>query len=107
VRIAFDKLDPRILPQMGVQVWFYAEKGESAQPQAASISIPQTAVHGSGASQYVYLVEQGHVKQRSVKTLPAANNQVTVLSGLSGGEQLVVSSKSPLHDGEAVQEQNP
>ncbi len=107
VRIAFDKLDPRILPQMGVQVWFYAEKGEKSQPQAATISIPQTAVHGSGTSQYVYVVEQGRAKQQKVKTLPAANDQATVLSGLGGGEQLVVSSKSPLHDGEKVQEQNP
>ena len=48
VRIAFDKLDPRILPQMGVQVWFYAEKGAHAEPQAATITIPQGAVHGSG-----------------------------------------------------------
>ncbi len=107
VRIAFDNLDSRILPQMGVQVWFYAEKGQNSQPQIATIAIPQSAVHGSGAAQYVYVVDQGHVKQQSVKILPAANNQVTVLSGLSGGEILVVSSKAPLHEGEKVQEQNP
>ncbi len=107
VRIAFDKLDPRILPQMGVQVWFYAAQNKTAQPSVTTIAIPQSAVHGSGVDQYVYLVEQGHVKQQGVKTLPASNNQVTVLSGLSGGEQLVVSAKTPLHDGEAVREQNP
>ncbi|MDE2345303.1 MAG: efflux RND transporter periplasmic adaptor subunit, partial [Gammaproteobacteria bacterium] len=107
VRIAFNKLDPRILPQMGVQVWFYAEKGQNLQPQAATISIPLKAVHGSGASQYVYLVEQGRARKQAVKTLPAANDQLSVLSGLNGGEQLVVSSKTPLQDGEKVQEQNP
>lgn len=107
VRIAFDKLDPRILPQMGVQVWFYAEQNNTnAQPSVATISIPQSAIHGSGANQYVYLVQQGHVKQQGIKTLPAANNQVTVLSGLNGGETLVVSSASALHDGETVREQN-
>jgi RND family efflux transporter MFP subunit len=103
VRIAFDKLDPRILPQMGVQVWFYAEPNSNhAQPSVARISIPQTAVHGSAGNQYVYLVRQGLVKQQSVKISPGANGQVTVLSGLNGGETLVVSSKSPLHDGQAV-----
>lgn len=102
VRIAFDKLDPRILPQMGVQVWFYAEPNNNSQANVAAISIPQSAVHGSGASQYVYLVEQGHVKQQSVKTLPGANGQMTVVSGLSGGETLVTASASALHDGEAV-----
>jgi RND family efflux transporter MFP subunit len=102
VRIAFDKLDPRILPQMGVQVWFYAEQNATAQASVASISIPQSAVHGSGTQQYVYLVENGRVKQQSVKTLPAANQQVTVMSGLSGGETLVVSSPSALHAGEGV-----
>ncbi|MGH8280376.1 MAG: efflux RND transporter periplasmic adaptor subunit [Gammaproteobacteria bacterium] len=107
VRIAFDKLDPRILPQMGVQVWFYAEPSDAnAKASVATISIPQGAVHGSGANQYVFLVENGRAKQQSVKTLPAANQQLMVVSGLSGGETLVVSSASPLHAGEAVREQN-
>ena len=103
VRIAFDKLDARILPQMGVQVWFYAEPNSNhAQASVAAISIPQTAVHGSAGNQYVYLVRQGRVKLQSVKISPGANGQVTVLSGLNGGETLVVSSKSPLRDGQAV-----
>ncbi|MGB9428842.1 MAG: efflux RND transporter periplasmic adaptor subunit [Gammaproteobacteria bacterium] len=106
VRIALDKLDPRILPQMGVQVWFYAEANAQTETQIAAITIPQSAVQGSDGNQYVYLVQQAHVKQQSVKTLPAANNQVTVLSGLSGGETLVVSADKPLHDGEVVREQN-
>lgn len=103
VRIAFDKLDPRILPQMGVQVWFYAEPNSSnTQTSIATISIPQSAVHGSDASQYVFLVEQGRAKQQNVKTLPGANGQVTVVSGLNGGETLVIASPASLHDGEAV-----
>ncbi|HVC38013.1 MAG TPA: efflux RND transporter periplasmic adaptor subunit, partial [Gammaproteobacteria bacterium] len=102
-----DKLDPRILPQMGVQVWFYAEASKNPEPQITRIVIPQTAVHADSSNQYVYLVVQGYVKQQSVKTLPAPDKQVTVLSGLSGGEKLVVSSKTPLHDGESVKEQNP
>ncbi|MGA9855275.1 MAG: efflux RND transporter periplasmic adaptor subunit [Gammaproteobacteria bacterium] len=106
VRIAFDKLDPRILPQMGVQVWFYAEASKNPEPQITRIVIPQTAVQGGSGNQYVYLVQQGHVKQQSVKTLPAPDKQVTVLSGLSGGETLVVSSKAPLHDGERVQDRD-
>ena len=102
VRIAFDKLDARILPQMGVQVWFYAEPNTKVQEHAATISIPQGAVHGSGAGQYVYLVVNGKVKQQNVKTLPGADGQVTVVSGLNGGETLVTAAPSPLHDGEAV-----
>ncbi|MGH8378921.1 MAG: hypothetical protein ACRER7_08185, partial [Gammaproteobacteria bacterium] len=82
------------------------EQNQNPQPQAATISIPQGAVHGSGNNQYVYLVQQGHAKQESVKTLAGANGQVSVLSGLNGGEVLVVSAKSPLHDGEAVREQS-
>ncbi|MBU6510595.1 MAG: efflux RND transporter periplasmic adaptor subunit, partial [Gammaproteobacteria bacterium] len=102
VRIAFDKLDPRILPQMGVQVWFYAEPNSNVQTSVATISIPQSAVHGSGASQYVFLVANGRVKQQSVKVLLGANQQVTVVSGLNGGETLVTASPSSLRDGEAV-----
>ncbi|MBU6510627.1 MAG: efflux RND transporter periplasmic adaptor subunit [Gammaproteobacteria bacterium] len=102
VRIAFDKLDPRILPQMGVQVWFYAEPNSNTQTSVATISIPQSAVHGSAGSQYVFLVANGRVKQQSVKVLPGANQQVTVVSGLNGGETLVTASPASLRDGEAV-----
>ncbi|MHB8425328.1 MAG: efflux RND transporter periplasmic adaptor subunit [Gammaproteobacteria bacterium] len=105
VRIAFDKLDPRILPQMGVQAWFYATPGGHSEPSIASIQIPEGAVYGSGGSQYVFLVEAGHIQQQPVKTAPAAQGQVRVLSGLNGGEQLVISADTRLRAGEAVRTQ--
>lgn len=108
VRIAFDKLESRILPQMSVQAFFYSSKKNANQAsQIARIEIPKAAVHGSRGNRYVYLVEGGHVKKHGIKIAPATGNgKVTVLSGLSGGEQLIVSAKTPLHDGEAVQEQS-
>ncbi len=105
VRIAFDKLDPRILPQMGVQAWFYATPGGHSEPRIARIRIPESAVYGSRGSQYVFLVVAGHIQRQPVHTVPATQGQVRVLSGLSGGEQLILSTHARLRAGEAVRTQ--
>src|SRR6266704_4461805 len=64
VRISFDKLDPRILPDMGVKVGFLSEEpsakktkgGKSAQGPAAKAIIRQSAVRGEGSRSYVFAV---------------------------------------------------
>ena len=43
VRVGFDKLDPRILPEMGVKVAF-RESGEAAPRPAARSTVPKSAV---------------------------------------------------------------
>ena len=48
VRVAFDKLDPRILPQMGVQVRFLSADSPIAAPVAR---VPLSALHREGAQQ--------------------------------------------------------
>lgn len=105
VRIAFNKLDPRILPQMGVQVWFYAKSRSTPATLLTRIEIPRSALHGSAGSEYVYLVEHGRVTRQAVKILSAPDGEVTVLAGLRGGERLVVSARARLHAGERVREQ--
>ena len=54
VRISFDQLDPRILPDMGVKVAFLSEeparkkaKNQDQAPAAKAV-IPKSAVHGEG-----------------------------------------------------------
>ena len=52
VRISFDRLDPRILPDMGVKVAFlerrsFARRRPRANAPAAKAVIPKSAVHGS------------------------------------------------------------
>jgi RND family efflux transporter MFP subunit len=104
VRIAFNKLDPRIVPEMGVQVWFYNKKPKAGENAPAFVSVPAKAVRGSGADRYVYVVNDGKAQRQPVKTGSRRGDAVRVTSGLSGGEQVIVSAPKNLHDGEKVAE---
>ena len=100
VRIGFDKLDPRILPQMSIQVWFLGDTGTAAQTQSpARVYVPQAAVHKDGATPYVFMYDDGKVERRAVKTGAVTGSDVEILAGVSADERVILSSAKPLSDG--------
>jgi len=109
VRISFDKLDPKILPDMGVKVAFLNEEDTSKQtqanqpPAAAKAIIPQSAVRGEGTQAYVFAVRDGKLERRAVTLGRKMGNDVEVLAGVNAGDQLVVRGGENLQDGQKVQ----
>jgi RND family efflux transporter MFP subunit len=104
VRVGFDKLDPRILPQMSIQVWFLGEDGGSTQAPPARVMIPQAALHKDGSTPYVFIFDDGRVERRAVKVGAATGSDVEILAGVSGDEKVILSSDKPLADGVRVRE---
>jgi HlyD family secretion protein len=104
VRLAFDKLDRRILPDMGVKVSFLSEEREGAQAMAAKprVLIPRAAVREGGGTPHVFIVQGDRVERRAIRTGPASGEEVAVESGLSGGEQVVVEGPEQLAEGHKV-----
>lgn len=100
VRISFDALDPRILPDMGVKVSFL----ESAlDTTAAHIAlVPKDAVRGEGSERYVYVVKNGRVDRRAVQTGRDRGGDVEIASGLRSGEWVVVRPDGVFRDGTQV-----
>jgi RND family efflux transporter MFP subunit len=107
VRISFDKLDPRILPDMGVKVSFLSDEPAVAKGKndavAPRVIIPQAAAHGEADSAFVFIVRDGKLERRAV-SLGNTNgaSDVEVIAGVRSGDQLVVGGPDNLHDGEAV-----
>ena len=103
VRLAFDQLDPRILPDMGVKVSFLSEEqarpAEEARPR---VLIPRAAVRKGRGSEHVFIVQGEQVERRAIRTAPASGEDVAVVSGLSGGEQVVVEGPEQLAQGHKV-----
>jgi len=99
VRIAFEQLDPRILPDMGIKVRFLEERAATgpATPRLASGAVVRD---DSGTS--VWVVRDGKVERRAVKLGDEQGGEVTVLEGLQGGEAVVVDPPQRLRDGAAV-----
>jgi RND family efflux transporter MFP subunit len=102
VRVGFDKLDPRILPQMSIQVWFLGDEAGAAAAPQARVQIPQAAVHKDGATPYVFVYDDGRAERRAVKLGAETGTDVEVLAGISGDERVIVQADKPLTDGARV-----
>jgi RND family efflux transporter MFP subunit len=107
VRIAFDELDPRILPDMGVKVAFLDT--ETASTSAAAdrprILVPRKAVRSSNGREVVFVVSRDRVERRAVQVGATQGSDVEILSGLSAGERVVVGDPGNLADGAEVREE--
>ena len=107
VRISFLKLDPRILPDMGVKVAFLEgekpeAKGKEKSPQALAF-IPKSAVRGNAGTSFVLLVRNGKLERRAVSLGGERGTDVAVLAGVSPGDSLVVKGPDNLQDGDKIE----
>lgn len=72
--------------------------GESDVPLA-----PVSAVKVRGQMEMVHLFADGRVQSRIVKTGKQLANQIEIISGLDGGETLIIQSSAALKDGQPVE----
>jgi RND family efflux transporter MFP subunit len=104
VRIGFDALDPKILPDMGVKVSFLKEEpaaGGTVQA-APRVLVAKAAVRTSAGKSIVFVVKDGRVERRAVSTGLDSGDQVEVVSGLQAGERVVVDPPAALKDADKV-----
>jgi RND family efflux transporter MFP subunit len=106
VRISFDKLDPRILPDMGIKVTFLSDepvkKVDASAPVVAAL-LPNEALHDDGGKKIVFLVKGDKLERRAVATGNVQGAQTEVLSGIAAGDAVVVKGPANMQDGLAVQ----
>src|SRR6202451_166854 len=104
VRISFLKLDPRILPDMGIKVTFFGaepeQKNGAAEP---AVLIPQDAVRDDQGKKIVFLVKNDHLERRAVGLGATRGSDAEILAGLDAGDTVVVKGPATLRDGEAVE----
>jgi RND family efflux transporter MFP subunit len=102
VRIAFDALDPRILPDMGIKVAFLGAETPAAVA-AAPVTIAKSAVRTDAGSQVVFVVTaDNRVERRALRLGPAKDDRIEVASGLTPGEKIVLEPPAALKDGDRV-----
>ncbi len=107
VRIAFDQLDPRILPDMGVKVAFLGAAAaaapaanEAAKPK---LTIPKQALRAEGPVRIVFVAAgDGRAERRAVRPGVETGERVEILSGLAPGEHVVVTASRPLAAGSRI-----
>jgi len=102
VRVGFDGLDPRILPDMGIKVSFLEERAGGDAAPSQRLFVPRAAVRQDGGRDVVLVVADERVERRAVTLGAASADEIEVLAGLSASEQVVVEGKAELIDGARV-----
>jgi HlyD family secretion protein len=97
-----DKLDPRILPDMGVKVSFLRDEDPQAAAPAVRLSVPKAAVKSVDGRTVVFVVNADRVERRAIRAGFESGDQVEVLSGISAGERVVIEGPVTLKDGDRV-----
>jgi HlyD family secretion protein len=101
VRISFDKLDPRILPDMGVKVSFLAGEQAAGRPAAKAV-VPREAPRTLDGRSVVFLFRNGAVERRAVSLGTETGGDVEVTAGLAPGDKVVIGGPANLRDGQRV-----
>ena len=101
VRVGFDKLDPRILPDMSIKVAFRDNAGTTA---GYAVVIPKGAVLNRDGRDVVFIVQDGHAERRAVTVTDTQGDDSVVSAGVSAGEKVVVGAPANLQDGMSVKE---
>jgi RND family efflux transporter MFP subunit len=97
VRIGFNELDPRILPDMAIKVSFLRDADESATPVAQSTTLaPRATIKTEGGNSFAFVVRGDSVERRAVRLGDADGDRVEVIAGLQPGDRVVVSPPAEL-----------
>ena len=111
VRVGFDRLDPRILPQMSIKVAFRENTAAPSPASASSASaphgviIPKSALRSSDGRDIVFVFQNGRAERRAVSVASTQNNETFVSSGLTAGEKIIIEAPATLAEGASVSEE--
>jgi len=101
VRATFERLDPRILPDMGVKVTFLGEE-RSAPTAAGRVLVSRAALVDEGGTTAVFVHRDGKVERRAVRIGQIRGSDQEIVAGLADGEQVVTTGAKQLRDGQSV-----
>jgi RND family efflux transporter MFP subunit len=104
VRVSFETLDDRILPQMGTRVAFLEAASAEERLRAGGLLVSREALGREGAEYWVWVVQDGVLERKAVTVRAPEVNPVVVLSGLEEGASVVVEGAADLKPGRRVRE---
>ncbi|WP_449427480.1 efflux RND transporter periplasmic adaptor subunit [Rhodanobacter umsongensis] len=108
VRVALEQKDARIVPDMGVRVSFLEVKPQASAQAPQGVLVPATAIVRRDGHSVVFVVEDGHARQRTVNPPGQAYGELRLLpAAVKPGDSVVVSPPAGLRDGSDVQMKKP
>ncbi len=105
VRIGFLERDARILPDMGIQVSFQADRSTDqaeTAPTLTGVTVPKTAVRELDGRTLVFKVTDGLASRQAVTAGGSVGSRIVVVAGLQPGDRVINPLPDTLTDGQAV-----
>ena len=100
VRLAFKKLDPRILPDMAIKVTFLREGDDTTATDGRQPVplVPRAAIKTVGSDNFAFVVRGDEVERRAIRVGGTDGDRLEVLAGLQPGDRVVLSPPPNLSD---------
>jgi RND family efflux transporter MFP subunit len=103
VRVAFEKRDERMVPDMGVRVSFLDAKPAAQAAVPKGVLVPANAIAQRDGHSVVFVVDGERAKQRTVNPATQSYGESRLLpAAVNAGESVVVSPAAELRDGATV-----
>jgi HlyD family secretion protein len=105
VKVKFDAIDPRVLPEMSAKVVFL-ERPLSEAERTPIVAVSSQAVAAREGKPVVYLVENDRVREVALDTGVQPKGDLVPVSGLKPGQRVVIRPGN-LKDGQRIKITNP
>ncbi len=106
VRVGFDKLDEKILPEMGVKVAF-REASVAGSPISRTVIVPKSAIQQQDGRDVVWVAQNGRAERRAVTVSLTVGEETQLSAGVAAGEKVVAKVPSGLTSGTKLKETKP
>ena len=104
VRVGFDKIDSRILPEMSVKVAFRDTSSTTNTETASAIVVPAKAVQQLNGQNIIWIIDHNHAERRTITLKNSTADEAIVAAGVSAGEKVIIDAPSTMAEGVAVKE---
>ena len=101
VKVRFEKIDTRILPDMNAKITFI-QKAPEANEQKSRVTVPRSAVVQRNGKSTVLVLTEDRLHEQAVSLGGDYADRVEVLTGLAGGERVVLRPGEELQEGTRV-----
>lgn len=103
VRVGFDKLEARVLPEMSVKVAFH-EAASASPVTSRTVTVPKAAVQQQNGRDVVWVVQRGRVERRAITVGSANGDEAVISAGVVAGDRVVLNAPAGLTEGARVKE---
>ncbi|WP_426702059.1 efflux RND transporter periplasmic adaptor subunit [Rhodanobacter sp. Col0626] len=108
VRVALEKKDARVVPDMGARVSFLEQKSKPTAAVPQGVLVPGAAIVQRDNHSVVFVIDGDKARQRTVNPAAQAYGELRLLpTAVKPGDSVVVSPPADLRDGSDVQTKKP